>query len=79
MGEEPARGKVYFPARLIRGLVNGIVCGGILYCVFDILCRAVNVLAAATVLNPTGYAMLGLGLGIFAGVGIDLTKEIVER
>jgi len=79
MSKEEKRKRVFFAARMMRGLVNGLVMGGVLYVVLDILGRAVNALAGTGILNVTGYALLGLGLGIFAGIGIEICKELTER
>jgi len=79
MSKEEKRKKVFFASRMMRGLVNGLVMGGVLYVVLDILGRAVNALAGTGILNVTGYALLGLGLGIFAGIGIEICKELTER
>jgi len=77
MSENPPK-KVYFVARLMRGMVCGLVMGGILYIVIDILGKAVNMIAGGDVIPVAGYSLLALGLGLFAGVGIELCKELTE-
>jgi len=78
MSEKAPAKKVYFVARLMRGMVCGLVMGSILYIVVDILGKAVNTIAARNVIPVDGYSLLALGLGLFAAVGIELCKELTE-
>jgi len=59
-------------------MVCGLVMGGILYIIVDILGKAVNVIATRNIIPVDGYSLLALGLGLFAGVGIELCKELAE-
>ena len=70
--------KIKFGQRLIRGIVYGIASGGVIYMVVYILATAVNHIANSNVLDQTGLSLLGLGLGMFAGIGIELSKDFEE-
>jgi len=74
MSEEVKRPR--FAAKIVRATIIGMMLGAISYIGTYMLCRAVNTIADANILDQVGFPLMMFAFVLLAALGIELSEHI---